>query len=268
MNTSMLAIAGFHRSGTSMATEILSRAGLHIGDELIGANPSNPYGHFEDYEIVRLHDRMLADAGLTWHVDEPFTPVIRADRWTHMARIVDARRARHRRWGFKDPRVCFYLSAWKYLVPQMKTVIVYRDPRECAWSLERRHLRDIHRQSGPAHLHRLFWERPDHALRMWVVHNQALVEFAHAHRRDTLVLPHSAISSGLPLVDAVNSALDVGLAPVDNREVFDPSVTRTRPGRQSVSARTTVESVLSTWRELEELASDDASRYGQVPHAV
>ena len=63
--SSVLVVAGFHRSGTSLVTEILSRAGLFVGDDLIGANPSNPYGHFEDREVVRLHDRLLADVGLT-----------------------------------------------------------------------------------------------------------------------------------------------------------------------------------------------------------
>lgn len=251
-----------------MVTEILHRAGLFVGDDLIGANASNPYGHFEDREIVRLHDQLLADAGLTWHVEEPFAPSIRSHRWVHMTRIVDRRRARHRRWGFKDPRSSFFLAPWKYLVPEMKTVVVYRDPRECAWSLERRHLRDLHRDSGPVDLHRLFWQRPDHALRMWVAHNRAILDYVRLHRDDTLVLPHAAIVEGLPLVEVVNRALGIGLEPVDNREVFDPSVTRGRPGRQSVSSQATIDAVLDTWRDLEALAAEDASRYGKVSHAV
>lgn len=264
----VLVVAGFHRSGTSMATELLMRAGLHVGQDLIGANPSNPYGHFEDREVVRLHDRLLADAGRTWHVDEPFTPVVTVDRWRTMARMVDRRQARHRTWGFKDPRVCFYLSAWKYLVPEMRTLVVYRDPRECAWSLERRHARDLHRASGPAELHRLFWERPDHALRMWVEHNRALVEFARRHREHTLVVPHDAVTDGLGLVAAVNDALGTGLIELDPREVFDPSVTRGRPGRQAVSSPDTVEAVLSTWADLEDLAAADTRRYDRGARAL
>lgn len=265
--SSVLVVAGFHRSGTSLVTEILSRAGLFVGEDLIGANPSNPYGHFEDREVVRLHDRLLADVGLTWHVERPFTPAVRPERWRQMAQIVDARRARHRRWGFKDPRNCFFLGPWKYLVPEMKVLAVYRDPRECTWSLERRHLRDLHRESGPADLHRLFWERPDHGLRMWVAHNQALLDYARAHREDTLVLPHTAITDGLPVVEAVNRGLGCDLDPVDNREVFDPSVTRGRPGRQRVCSTGVVTEVLDTWRDLEELAGQDAARHGAA-HAV
>ena len=264
----VLVVAGFHRSGTSMATEILHRAGLHVGDELIGAGPTNPYGHFEDHEIVRLHDRLLADAGMTWQVDEPFTPVIGPARFRQMAGIVDRRQARHRVWGFKDPRNAFYLSAWKYLAPTMKTLVVYRDPRECAWSLERRHLQDAHRRSGPVERHMWFWERPDHALRMWVEYNRAIVDYARAHRDSTLVIPHAAILAGLSPVEAVRRALDVDLAPVDAREVVDPSVTRSRPGRQSVGSTAVVRDVLATWRDLEHLAADDAPRYQETPVAV
>ncbi len=60
-----LIIAGFHRSGTSATAQLLRQAGLFIGDELLDANSSNPYGHFEDREIVTLYDQSLADNDLT-----------------------------------------------------------------------------------------------------------------------------------------------------------------------------------------------------------
>lgn len=266
---SVLAVAGFHRSGTSMATEILVRGGLFVGEDLIGANPSNPYGHFEDREIVRLHDGLLADVGLTWQVAAPFVPAISPERWRQMARIADGNRARHRRWGFKDPRVCFFLSAWKYLLPDLKTVVVYRDPRECADSLARRHADQMVQQSGPAEVHRQFWLQPDLALHMWVAHNRALVDFARAHRDHTLVLPHAAIVNGVSLIDAVNRALGVGLDDVDNREVLDPQVIGARRGPQVVSSSGVVESILDVWADLEDLADEDVGRYTEEPqHAL
>ena len=63
-----LIIAGFHRSGTSLVCQLLHRAGLFLGDELLGATFSNPNGHFEDAEVVELHERILADNGRTWRV--------------------------------------------------------------------------------------------------------------------------------------------------------------------------------------------------------
>ena len=43
---------------------------------LLEALPSNPYGHFEDKEVVGLHNQILADNDLTWLVGEPLLPVV------------------------------------------------------------------------------------------------------------------------------------------------------------------------------------------------
>jgi hypothetical protein len=71
-----LIVAGFHRSGTSLVCQLLHRAGLFLGYDLMGAAFSNPYGHFEDTEVHHLHEQILADNGHTWMVSEPFLPVI------------------------------------------------------------------------------------------------------------------------------------------------------------------------------------------------
>jgi hypothetical protein len=36
-----LIVAGFHRSGTSLVCQLLDRAGLFLGYELVGFEPSN-----------------------------------------------------------------------------------------------------------------------------------------------------------------------------------------------------------------------------------
>jgi len=38
-----LIVAGFHRSGTSLVCQVLHRAGLFLGYDLLGAVFSNPY---------------------------------------------------------------------------------------------------------------------------------------------------------------------------------------------------------------------------------
>ena len=55
--SSVLLVAGFHRSGTSVVTDLLQRSGLYVGEELLDPAPSNPYGHFEDTEVVDIHER-------------------------------------------------------------------------------------------------------------------------------------------------------------------------------------------------------------------
>jgi hypothetical protein len=252
-----LIIAGFHRSGTSATAQILHRAGLFLGDELLEALPSNPYGHFEDREIVELHQELLGHNGLTWLVDRPLLPVVGKSRWAAMRRAIEKRNAEHALWGFKDPRACLFMMPWKYLMPGMKVLLVYRHFSECTYSLGRRHSSDLFLSRGNRYVHRRFFEEPDLALRMWLVHNEALITFAHAYPQDTLVVSLDAIREGFPLVRAVNERWNLGLADVPTAEVYDPSVSSRRTRRQPVSDRRLVERTESVWRALRDLEAGE-----------
>jgi hypothetical protein len=59
----IILIVGSGRSGTSMLTEILSRAGCYLGEELIEANQFNERGYFENRRFVEFHRKLLAKLG-------------------------------------------------------------------------------------------------------------------------------------------------------------------------------------------------------------
>ena len=248
-----LLIAGFHRSGTSATAQLLHRAGLFLGYELLEANPSNPYGHFEDREVVDLHQQILADNERTWLVGEPFLPVVNPGRWHRMRQIIEQRNTEHRLWGFKDPRMCAFMMLWKYLLPDARVLLVYRHFSESTRSLGKRHSSDLLSGAGNQHIHRRFWVEPDLALRMWLAHNNALLAFARAYPEDTLVVSMDMIRDGFPLVWAIEQRWSLGLENVPMAEVFDPTAAARRPGRQPVSDRRLVGKVDETWRALEEL---------------
>lgn len=86
-----LIVAGFHRSGTSLVCQLLHRAGLFLGYDLLEAAFSNPHGHFEDTEVLNLHRQILADNGKTWLVSKPFLPVVIEPHWQRMERIIQRR---------------------------------------------------------------------------------------------------------------------------------------------------------------------------------
>jgi hypothetical protein len=121
-----LIVAGFHRSGTSLVCQLLHRAGLFLGYDLLEAAFSNPHGHFEDREVVDLHRQILADNGRTWLISEPFLPTITEAHWQRLKRVAERRDAEHNLWGFKDPRVCLFMMLWKHLLPNAKVLLVYR----------------------------------------------------------------------------------------------------------------------------------------------
>ncbi|WP_157944669.1 glycoside hydrolase family 99-like domain-containing protein [Mangrovicella endophytica] len=61
-----IVVLGMHRSGTSALTRVLSLLGYALPSRLIEANPTNPAGHWEPIDLMRLHDRMLIEAGSRW----------------------------------------------------------------------------------------------------------------------------------------------------------------------------------------------------------
>lgn len=255
MKNSPIIIVGFHRSGTSLLAQLLYRSGLFLGDDLLGSMPSNPYGHFEDAEVVRLHEDILRAHGDTWQVDGPRAYHVSGKNWKRMQGHVQKRMAEHRVWGFKDPRVCFFLGAWKYIIPNAKFVVTYRDPAESVYSLERRQSTDLFLQKGKASIHQQFWRNADLGMRMWTAHNQAVLDFVNSHGRDCLILPFSHLSRGFPVMAEINRKFGTNLQEVPTTAVFDVGVTQPRPGPQWVFSSAVADAASKVWDRLDLLAA-------------
>ncbi len=253
--SSQLIVAGFHRSGTSLVCQLLHRAGLFLGYDLMGAAFSNPHGHFEDIEIYNLHEQILADSGQTWMVSEPFLPIIAEPHWRQVEQIIQRRDAEHNLWGFKDPRVCLFMMIWKHLLPNAKALLIYRHFSDTTYSLARRQSTELLSNStGPPHIYRRFWEEPDLALRMWLTHNEALLTFARTYPEDTLAVSLDMVENGFPVIRAINRRWGLGLDQVPASEVFDPTVTGGRSGKQPISDRRLIDRIDATWQALEQLS--------------
>ena len=130
-------VLGMHRSGTSLATEILSRLGLWVGTEenLIGATEHNPRGHFELVAGVEFDNDVLRQAGGTWD-DPPAIESVDALA-TRIRPSVEAWYEGRSAWAFKDPRLCLTLPVWMpaLLEFDVRIVHVVRNPHAVARSL-------------------------------------------------------------------------------------------------------------------------------------
>lgn len=167
-------VVGMHRSGTSLAMQVLTRLGLEIGpeDSLVPTiAEDNPDGYFEQQAFVALDDELLAALGghvsdpgpapAGWHTDLRFAP--------HRARadVLVATTFGRSPWGWKDPRASLLLPFWRCVIPALRVIICVRNPAEVAASMLRRH-------AHPP------WE---HWLRMWLRHTaDALSGSAGAER--------------------------------------------------------------------------------------
>jgi hypothetical protein len=130
-------VLGMHRSGTSLATEILREIGVWIGPEqaLIGASDGNPRGHFELRAGVEFDNEVLRQAGGMWDRPPAMSSIdalagtIRppVDEW------FDGRAPL----AFKDPRLCLTLPVWMPALAghDVRIVHLFRDPQAVARSL-------------------------------------------------------------------------------------------------------------------------------------
>src|SRR6516162_1589247 len=141
-------VLGMHRSGTSLCSHILSALGVDMADE-IGVNLGNDRGHWERWEIVEFHDRILAlfNRGYFGHFHDFGLPVA----WWADPRVAQIRREiaaflekrmGESYFGFKDPRTVRLMPVWHQIFNELKLtpklVLCLRNPAQVARSLNAR----------------------------------------------------------------------------------------------------------------------------------
>lgn len=239
-----LVICGMHRSGTSLVSNVMREAGLDIGvREDVGLGVGQPRGHFEDREVFRLHEAILAASGRTcFSADDASLAVIPA-AFQEQARALAAARADRPFWGWKDPRTCLFLDLWDGLLPEARYLFLYRHPVDVALSLWRRNT-DPELSADP-------WL----ALRSWEVHNRRLLAFRDRHPERCFIAHAPALAADLGgFVRRVAERLDVPLRARDFSGLYDadelaPSCQPPRPNWDAL-----IPEALALYRRLEEIA--------------
>ncbi len=153
-------ITGCHRSGTSLTAYICSELGVQLGNNLlVGPKFSNPDGHFEDLDLLNIHDKVLLENHMLWHnIDKAF----HIDRYNDLLRSLD----KHNYWyvlyeqkikkyntidtcfGYKDPRLSVFLDIvvdkirrekrYDNIINTPVILLCWRNPHSIAHSLIKR----------------------------------------------------------------------------------------------------------------------------------
>lgn len=140
-------VLGMHRSGTSVLTRTLSLLGAALPRHILGANATNPSGHWEARLLVDLHDRMLIEAGSCWDDWRPFDPgILGSDRLAYykgeIARIIASEYGDAPLILIKDPRICRFVPLYESVLAasgiEPLYVITQRNPLAVIASLARR----------------------------------------------------------------------------------------------------------------------------------
>lgn len=171
----VIIITGMHRSGTSLVSNVFQRAGVHIGENLIGPDLGNEQGHFEDVEFFHFHDKVLKRLGQTLFVKRLASLDFITPAETKLALTLIGRRRDRPIWGWKDPRTALFLPFWHSLLPQARYVFVYRHPLEVSLSLLRRGTE------------REVLASPLIGLHAWQTYNQSILDFYQQHHEICLL---------------------------------------------------------------------------------
>ena len=140
-------VLGMHRSGTSMLTRALHAHGCALSKELLGANSSNPSGHWESKVAIDIDDQMLHGLGRSWDDlrDLPDGWLSSDDALAAKQKIkilVNEDFRDEALWVIKEPRMCRLAPLWIDAISEMgfqvKVVIAIRPAPEVALSLLRR----------------------------------------------------------------------------------------------------------------------------------
>ncbi len=241
---SPLVICGMHRSGTSLAASALRQAGLQLGSRLNGPGPGNPRGHFEDLDVWRLHEEMLAAAGHTaFSAGDDFQPP-RGNGFERRAAALVAARAGQRAWGWKDPRTSLFLDFWEPLVPRASYLILYRHPVDVVLSLLRRNTQPELR------------EDPRLAFRAWTVQNRRLLALLDRHRERCFVAQTPAIGADLEgLVRRIAEYFGLPLDAAGVRSLFArDELAASLPPEQRPPWERVIPEALELYQELEDVA--------------
>jgi hypothetical protein len=247
----MVIIAGFHRSGTSMLARMLHSGGLFLGDDLLPPHASNPYGHFEDRQVVAFHDRVLTDNNTTWQFDgnhsDLFMSEVLRDQLSTFIRERDLRQ----NWGFKDPRVCLFLKNWVQANPECFIVAIFRDFISTTQSLLKRHASDLVMGRGPARTHLRFWQDHELAYRMWLAYNKSLLAAISCFPEKILSVYHSKILAGMDVPAALAARINIGMLPVVVSELIDLEITQTTVTRLPSIGAELFADLVQTWKDIE-----------------
>jgi len=138
-------ILGAHRSGTSILTRLLHTCGVYLGNDedlLPPVEWDNPDGYWENKKFNDINDEILGAMGGAWDI-VPKLP----KGWSQAPVLDDLRQeakdlldslSKDGEWGWKDPRTMLTLEFWQTLLPQMRTLLIVRNPVEAALSLSKR----------------------------------------------------------------------------------------------------------------------------------
>ena len=234
-----------------MVARMFHKTGLFMGSKLLGQMPSNPYGHFEDLDIVQFHDRALSRHGADWQFSGDAQTLAFDDFEKQWLRQCINKRDSHEHWGLKDPRLCLFLHEWTKACGDFFIVAIVRDFISTTRSLLDRHAGDLLR-GWDARIHLRLWQEPELPYRMWLSYNRHLLDIVRAFPDRSLIVHHSHALAGLDIPKLLQSR--IGLRSSNASDMIDPTITQIGASHLPQIGPELQGSLLRTWLDIERTA--------------
>jgi hypothetical protein len=144
-------VMGSGRSGTSMASGILSKAGYYLGENQMPATHANPKGFFESWDIEQINEDILRKVvkkipafidhflgknlskGHYWLSRVNLNKQMKSDETINKRIEMEISRAP---FCFKDPRFSYTLPVWRPFLPENTVFLcIFRHPTATSKSI-------------------------------------------------------------------------------------------------------------------------------------
>lgn len=208
-------VLGMHKSGTTLAAQILHHSGINMGDNLengVSYDQGNQYERESTWklneDILQAHHQRSIDIRL------PVNLRLSSVQRDRMRQIIVSANQQYPHWGFKDPRTCLVYPLWASELPEHRLIVIYRDPTE-PWPRYRpRHARNRYREPFMA------WRY----LQSWCEHNLKILSYLKETTQPYIVLDYQQLVTSQAEFERLQKFL--GMPLVDRRR---PSLYRNRP---------------------------------------
>ncbi|MEO2064652.1 MAG: hypothetical protein ABGW97_16860 [Christiangramia sp.] len=207
MKSKILCITGMHRSGTSLTASWLQKCGLHLDNgNLMGRSIGNIKGHFEDLDFVNVHSRIIKKkipCSNGWIVDDIDKIFFQEEDLKEVNKLLKVRNEKFDIWGWKDPRSTLFLNQWKMIKPDLKFIIVWRNPYEVVNSLKSRYKKSNNTIDKISLIK---------AYKVWINYNTSILNFYKLFQDDCILINiKDLFSMDKDILDYINYRFDINL---------------------------------------------------------
>lgn len=217
-----------------MLAGILHQNGLLMGDDLLGASYSNPYGHFEDKRVIAINDRLLNAQGGQWYNDHAVTSFFSEDAVENIQNYVQTRLIHENEIGFKDPRLMATLRTWTLAIPSLRIIYIHRGFNRSCYSFWLRAYND-YKQSKAQRLNKMIVESKTAVIELYLNNVMNFMSFLLTDRdlqERTAFIDYDSLLDNSVDLGAVLKRLGISLTEVKVEDYVDSTAVTADRGFQ------------------------------------